>query len=64
MIRLTANGVSTGWLSDPPTEKELNRLTIDQLLILCRRRISRKYSFKQHLIDHLVKVYSNTKNEL
>jgi hypothetical protein len=32
------NGISTGWLSDNPTDKELERLTIDQLLVLCKRK--------------------------
>jgi len=52
MIQYHENGKFTGWLSsDKPTIKELNRLSIDQLLILAKRK---KKSLKQTLINHLI----------
>ena len=39
MIKYTdKNGKSTGWLSEKPTEKELERLNIDQLLIIAKNK--------------------------
>ena len=39
MIRyIDKNGKSTGWLSKNPTTKELERLNIDQLLIIAKKK--------------------------
>jgi len=43
------NGVSTGWLPDTPTTKQLERLNVDQLLILARR----KQGIKKVLLNFL-----------
>lgn len=44
-------GKNTGWLSDPPTRKELERLSIDQLMMLAKRK---KGSLKSILVNYLV----------
>lgn len=50
MIRYTdKNGKSTGWLSKNPTTKELERLNIDQLLIIAKK----KKGLKKVLLDFL-----------
>ncbi len=50
MIKYTdQNGKSTGWLSSKPTPNELKKLTIEQLLIICKR----KKGFKKILLDFL-----------
>ncbi len=50
MIRYhNKDGKNTGWLSNQPTKKELERLNIDQLLILAKR----KKGFKQILLNYL-----------
>lgn len=43
------NGKSTGWLSKNPTTKELERLNIDQLLMIAKN----KKGFKKVLLDFL-----------
>lgn len=43
-------GKSTPWLSDKPTRKELERLSIDQLSMIAKRK---KGSLKRVLIDFL-----------
>lgn len=43
------DGVSTSWLSVPPTEKELSRLNTEQILILAKR----KKGFKKALFNFL-----------
>lgn len=48
-----SNGNSTPWLSDNPTEKELNRLTIKQLLIIVAHRNNK--GLKKVLVDFLTK---------
>ena len=49
-------GVETPWMSEIPTEKELNRLNIDQLLIICRHKKRINNSFKKHLIDYILNI--------
>jgi hypothetical protein len=50
MIKYTdKNGKSTGWLSENPTTKELERLNINQLLIIAKN----KKGFKKVLLDFL-----------
>ncbi len=50
MIKYTdKNGKSTGWLSKNPTTKELERLNIDQLLIIAKN----KKGLKKVLLDFL-----------
>lgn len=43
------NGKSTGWLQTKPSRKELERLTIDQLLVIANKR----KNFKKVLVDFL-----------
>lgn len=47
------NGKPTPWLSDEPTQKELERCSIDQLLMIIQKK-QRKKSFKKVLIDFLL----------
>lgn len=48
MINITnKNGMSTGWLDSKPTIKQLERLNIEQLLLIARKR----KGFKKLLID-------------
>lgn len=50
MIKFTnKDGVSTPWLSKIPTEKELKRCSIEQLLIIA----SKRKGFKNILINFL-----------
>lgn len=53
MIRYTdKNGKSTGWLSDKPSTKELERLSINQLFEIAKS----KKGLKRTLLDFLVGV--------
>ena len=50
MIKFTSqNGKSTPWLSEKPTTKELERLTIEQLLLIAKK----KKGLKKLLLDFL-----------
>jgi len=55
MISFSTDKGRTPWMNNPPTEKELQRLTISQLLIICRHKTYR-ISFKQHLIQYLLQI--------
>ena len=46
---INANGVSTRWLHDKPTDKELARLNIEQLIMVAERQ----KGFKKLLLDFL-----------
>lgn len=51
MIRITDRyGVQTSWISDPPLEKELVKMNIDQLLVISRQR----KGFKNDLIKFIL----------
>lgn len=50
MKQYHSNGVSTPWISDKPTKEELERLTINQLLIISKHK---KRGLKQALIQYL-----------
>lgn len=45
MIKYTdKNGESTGWLPNKPTTNQLKKLTIEQLLIICKKKkVLKKY---------------------
>jgi hypothetical protein len=52
VVRYTdKNGNVSGWLSDKPTKKELERLTIDMLLVIAKR----KRGLKKALVEFLIK---------
>lgn len=55
MIKIDKNGISTPWMSRDFTEKDLKKLKIDQLLLLCRHKNKIGNSFKDSLIQHLLK---------
>lgn len=46
------DGESTPWLSHPPSEKELKRLTVEQLLLIIRR----KRGIKKNLINIILDI--------
>lgn len=52
MIGYSNGKISTGWLSKKPTTNELKRLTVDQLLLIARRR----RGFKKVLLDFLTNI--------
>jgi len=50
MINFTnGEGISTGWLQNPPTKKQLEKLNIEQLIIIAKR----KRGLKQTLLNFL-----------
>lgn len=49
MVQLHEGGKSTGYLSSPLVRKELNKLSIEQLLIIAKR----KKGFKESLLNFL-----------
>ena len=50
MLRFTNNnGTSTDWLRENPTDKELAKMNIEQLLILAKK----KPGFKKNLLEFL-----------
>jgi len=56
MQKLHKNGMETTWISETPTENELSRLNIDQLLIICRHKKRINNSFKKYLIDYILNI--------
>lgn len=54
MVKYTENNISTPWLSSKkPSDKELEKLNVEQLLIIAKR----KKSFKKSLIKF---IYENS----
>lgn len=49
MIKLHSNGKDTGWLSKKPTRAELEKLSVEKLLIIAKR----KKKFKESLLNFL-----------
>lgn len=58
MFRYTDDTGSTGWLKQPLDEKQLNRLTIIQLIIIVRA--AKKKGLKKSLIKFILE---NTKTK-
>lgn len=59
MIQLsrTLKEITTPWIKMRPTEKELKRLNIDQLLVICMARKHKSHtSFKKLLIDFILQI--------
>lgn len=54
MRKFYGEGKSTPWLSENLTEKELSRLTIGELLIICRHIKHKNNSFKKYLINYIL----------
>ena len=46
----------SNWLSETPSEKELSRLSIDELINLCTYKKRIKHPFKKVLIDYLMQL--------
>lgn len=55
MIKLEKDGIKTPWFNERYNEKELERLTIDQLILIAKYRRKTGNSFKKNLIEHLLK---------
>jgi hypothetical protein len=49
MIKYSKDGKTTGWLSESPTVKELERLNVDQLLLIAKG----KKGLKKALLEFL-----------
>ena len=46
------DGKSTPWFSEPPTKSQLEKCTIDQLVILAKRKKGFKNVLKQFLFEN------------
>jgi hypothetical protein len=47
-------GSVSKYLSEPPTEKQLVGLTVDELIAVARNRVSRTKPFKRGLIEYIM----------
>lgn len=57
MIRFATKEGQTPWLSSgKPVRKELERLDIETLYFICKRKKRIKYPFKKALIDYLMQL--------
>ena len=45
-------GKSTPWLSEPPSKSQLDKCTIEQLVILAKRKKGFKSALKQFLFEN------------
>lgn len=54
MIRLANKNGKTPFMSDEPTKKELERMTVDQLLVIATHRRYNRNPFKKVLVEYIL----------